>query len=261
MRKFNKSKGSERLLIASGRPLAHAIVLARVKPYSHEFRAWGGIHDNPYQQAVVLRRLVAPDAKLSDLAQDVDRSISGSPPIPETPNTAGTGTPIEANAGFPAMAGFPTPTRAPPGRGTAVPQSPVGEMGSQQPTNTNIVLPRPAQMQLNFAALGPEAVARAEHTIVRFSSSTGQIMRMRSLLHCCNPQALFVNAMAAGVISRHDPLLIADCRVTLTDKSVRRCVIVDEQDFVDMSMVVLNENAWHGDNECCFIDVAKFHSL
>ena len=242
MRKDEK-KGSERLIVASGVPLHEPVALARTKPYSNEFRAWGGVNDDPSTQAIVVRKLIQIDD-------------AGSSPISHVTLSSGE----SGQHGIGQTIGYRSAIATGSANVNPLTLSRGGCTTSLKSDSTLNLAPQSTGGLWTSTVLDATFTERATHTLFHFKSNFGDAVRIRDALKCPTYQSLFINAVVGGVISEDDPVPILSCSMTLTDASKHRQVVADEQDFREMVEIVMHDRAWRGDAENCIIQVSKFNS-
>lgn len=247
MRKGRNPKNSERLLVASGAPLVGSIILARSRPYSNHFRAWGGAFDNPNEQAIVIRRPVHEDDNatfLAKLEKDVNRP---SPPTFRLNRQKGSAQ-IRASSG-------------PPPRPTADSSFHGFNPDLSTAFQAKLLAPGSSQRIRHRTADDYNAYTKVSKTLFHFRSSAGNALRIRTALQCQTCENLFANAIAGGVLAADERFPVLDCNITLTNGRVRRQIIADQEDFSELVSTVMADESWTGPGDRCVIVVNKFKGI
>ena len=263
MKREAKPKNSERLLVASGGPLTEPIVLARMKAFSGDYRAWGGVYDDPTAQPTVVRKVVS-DALIGDEAGRRLSLTNATTNTEEVPSSAKPGGKRREK------------------RRASAPQPQAQD--ARRPKSESIeatiarIPPAPPVLHAHPHPLAPPhhqsdaaTIHKATHTAFHFyatpptfspqaaADATIIPARTRLAIHCQTHHTLFMNALASGVIcEKNDRFPVLECEVTTTWGRKWKLVVADGVDFMELVRVILAEESWGGAEEGCVVAVRRF---
>lgn len=238
-------RNSQRLLVASGQPFAEPVILARIIKGSSEFRIWRGVDDNPYEQAVVVKK-----------ARVINHTVpSTNTPPPETP------TPMPPPK-LPALPA-PAPTHGKRKR-DSTPTSQYPDFQDEDEDYTgdvayeNALVPANRQLARYTVPpiLSPVADNISRNIVFRFLGSHRQ-ERIRNLYQCATFAKLFTNAIVAGVLVENDPIQILNCEWCVSNGAHSIKMVADDQDFDDLMTEITDDRGWDLADAQCVIDVTR----
>lgn len=250
-------RNSQRLLVASGPPFTEPVILARIKKGSSEFRIWRGVNDDPYEQAVVVKKMA--------ITAPTSGSMVGYA-IPNTNAAAGdTQGPLppfrlQALSALPPAAALITRKRkrdyAPVSPYPDVPNDEEDYIGEASYGNALVPADRQLARYTAPPVLSPTAADIAHDIVFRFHGIHKQ-ERVRSLYQSGSFTKLVTNAIVGGVIVENDAIQILNCEWCISNGQPKGKLIADEEDFDELMTDITEDRGWNLVNAKCFVDVMR----
>ncbi|ETN43697.1 uncharacterized protein HMPREF1541_02856 [Cyphellophora europaea CBS 101466] len=248
-------RNSQRLLVAYDHPFPEPAVLCRIKKHSSEFRIWRGADDDPYEQAVVVKKpLVQTAGKKINYPAPVPTSVLPASAFPITPSpTPQTNLPVLPATAAANVIGkrkrnyIEYPDIEEDGNAYAD-----GEIYHNNPT------PADSSFSGNVSSRtsSPEADDLARNIIFRFHGII-DLERSRTLLQCRTYIKFLTHAIAAGVLSESTQIILLNCVVRGRNGGVKRMSIVDDEDFGNMVGDIMDDRGWYVAGEKYYVDVSR----
>jgi hypothetical protein len=266
-------KSSEKMLVAAGRMFSEPVVLARIKPYSNDFRIWRGAADDGTGQPVITRYIPKHGKKV-----DHKRKPSSAPKDRAKKRPAKSGANVKSVEDE-TQADVLETTHATPGASSTVNMGDQLEREDSEVSNapTSSVLVRALKHSLvngvadkvkphpdaSSSAASMTTLRRgqnntlerptptitmeiAQSTTFHFvSAQTGMVSRKRTLRKVETVATLFTHAYAGDVITeRPGGMPILEATVGELGETVK---VVDGDDFEDLVEAIATNDCWaHG---------------